>query len=84
MSRLSRGDQVAGEALSALRPPDGPARFFLLHLLGGFVAGGGGVDCLHYLRGVSAVEPDALKGVASRQRERAPLRTELKSSGAAW
>lgn len=84
MSRLSRGDQVAGEALSALRQANGPARFFLLHLLGGFVAGGGGVDCLHFLRGVSAVEPDALKGIASRQQERAPLRTELKSSGAAW
>jgi hypothetical protein len=52
--------------------------------LGGFVAGGGGVDGLHFLRGVSAVEPDALKGIASRQQERAPLRTELKSSGAAW
>ena len=63
MSRLPRGDQVVGEALSALRPADGPARFFLLHLLGWFVAGGGGVDCLHFLRGVSAVEPDALRNV---------------------
>ena len=36
------------------------------------------------LRGVSAVEPDALKGVASRQQEKAPLRTEFKPSGAAW
>jgi hypothetical protein len=32
--------------------------------LGWFVAGGGGVDCLHFLRGVSAVEPDALRSVA--------------------
>jgi hypothetical protein len=36
------------------------------------------------LRGFSAVEPDALKGVASRQQEKAPLRTEFKLSGAAW
>ena len=78
MSRLSRRDQVAGEALSALRSADGPARLFLLHLLGGSVAGGGGVDSLHHLRGVSAVEPDALKGIASRQQKWASLRTTLK------
>jgi hypothetical protein len=35
--------------------------------LGWFVAGGGGVDCRHYLRGVSVVESDALRGVASCQ-----------------
>jgi hypothetical protein len=64
LSRLPRGDQVVGEALSALWPADGPARSFFPHLLGWVVAGGGGVDCLHFLRGVSAVEPDALKGVA--------------------
>jgi hypothetical protein len=52
--------------------------------LGGSVAGGGGVDCRHHLRGVSAVEPDALKSIASRQQEKAPLRTEFKPSGAAW
>ena len=84
MSQLSRADRVAGEALSALRPADGTARFFLLHLLGGSVAGGGGVDCRHHLRGVSTVEPDALKSIASRQQEKAPLRTEFKPSGAAW
>ena len=68
MSRLPRGDQVVGKALSALRPADGRgAQFFLLRVLGRVVAGGGGVDCLHFLRGVSAVEPDALRGVASCQ-----------------
>ena len=68
MSRLPRGDQVVGETLSALRPADGRvAQFFLLRVLGRVVAGGGGVDCLHFLRGVSAVEPDALRGVMSCQ-----------------
>lgn len=84
MSQLSRADQVAGEALSALRPADGPARFFLLHLLGGSVAGGGGAGCLHHLRGVSAVEPDALKGIASRHQEQAPLQDKQPASHAAF
>ena len=65
MSRLPRGDQVVGEALSALRSADGRvAQFFLLRVLGRVVAGCGGIDCLHFLRGGSAIEPDALRGVA--------------------
>ena len=68
MSRLPRDDQVVGETMSALRPADGRvAQFFLLRVLGRVVAGGGDVDGPHFLRGVSAVEPDALRGVASCQ-----------------
>ena len=64
MSGLRRPGCFGGETMSALRPADGRvAQFFLPRVLGRIVAGGGGVDCLHFLRGISAVEPDALRNV---------------------
>ena len=63
LSKLRRAGRVERKTLSALRPADGRAGVFLLRLLGWLVVDRGSFDCLHFLHGVSAVEPDALRNV---------------------